>query len=199
MRLLFALCMALALGGCMHDPVFSEAGATTLRLSTETPRPEQVAVRGDRFSPQMVSYRTDEVPGTIIVDSRNFFLYLVEDGGTAMRYSIGVARSGFGWNDTVEVMRKAEWPTWTPTARMVNEDPDAAMWAGGMPGGPGNPLGARALYLYKNGQDTQYRIHGTFEPWTVGHNVSSGCIRMRNEDVVDLYKRVRVGTKVVVR
>jgi lipoprotein-anchoring transpeptidase ErfK/SrfK len=116
----------------------------------------------------------------------------------AKRYGIGVGREGFGWAGMVRVGRIAEWPTWTPPAEMVARDPDAAKFASGMPGGPDNPLGARALYLYEGGQDTLYRIHGTPEPWSIGLNVSSGCIHMNNDDVTDLASRVRVGTKVIV-
>jgi lipoprotein-anchoring transpeptidase ErfK/SrfK len=116
----------------------------------------------------------------------------------AIRYGVGVGRDGFGWSGIVEIGRKAEWPVWTPPAEMIARDPKAAQYASGMPGGVDNPLGARALYLYKDGQDTIYRIHGTNEPWSIGMNISSGCIRMRNPDIEDLYARVPVGTKVIV-
>lgn len=137
-------------------------------------------------------------PGAIVVDTRNKYLYLVEGGGRAMRYGIGVGRQGFSWSGTAVIKRKAKWPTWTPPAAMVARDDFAAEWADGMPGGPRNPLGARALYLYKGNVDTLYRIHGTFVPSSIGKAVSSGCIRMINADVADLYERVQTGTRVVV-
>ncbi len=152
----------------------------------------------EAFRPQVVTFRTAEKPGTIIIDGNQHFLYLVQPGGQAIRYGIGVGREGFGWAGMVRVGRTAEWPTWTPPAEMVARDANAAKWAAGMPGGPDNPLGARALYLYEGDQDTIYRIHGTTEPWTIGLDVSSGCIRMNNDDITDLYSRVEVGAKVIV-
>ncbi|RWP92283.1 MAG: L,D-transpeptidase [Mesorhizobium sp.] len=152
----------------------------------------------EAFRPQTVKFRTAEVPGTIIIDGNQHFLYLVQPGQQAMRYGIGVGRDGFGWAGIVRVGRMAEWPTWTPPAEMVARDPKAMKYAAGMAGGPDNPLGARALYLYERDQDTIYRIHGTPEPWTIGLDVSSGCIRMRNDDVTDLASRVKVGAKVIV-
>jgi lipoprotein-anchoring transpeptidase ErfK/SrfK len=152
----------------------------------------------EAFRRQVVTFRTKEAPGTIIIDGNQHFLYLVQSGGKAVRYGIGVGREGFGWAGIVRVGRMAEWPTWTPPAEMVARDPKAAPFAAGMPGGPDNPLGARALYLYQGNEDTIYRIHGTPEPWTIGLDVSSGCIRMNNDDIVDLYSRVQVGAKVIV-
>jgi len=152
----------------------------------------------EAFRRQIVPFRTAEDPGTIIIDGNQHFLYLIQDGGQAIRYGIGVGRDGFGWAGKVRVGRTAEWPTWTPPAEMVARDPNAAKWAAGMPGGPDNPLGARALYLYEGGNDTIYRIHGTIEPWTIGLDVSSGCIRMNNDDIIDLYSRVAIGAKVIV-
>ncbi len=152
----------------------------------------------EAFRPQMVKFRTAEKPGTIIIDGNQHFLYLVQPGHQAIRYGIGVGREGFGWAGIVRVGRTAEWPTWTPPAEMVARDPNAAKWAGGQPGGPDNPLGARALYLYEGDRDTIYRIHGTPEPWTIGLDVSSGCIRMNNDDIVDLHSRIQVGAKVIV-
>ena len=151
-----------------------------------------------QYRRQVVDIRTKEAPGTIIVDSGNHFLYFVLPDGKAIRYGIGVGREGFGWSGTVKVGRKAEWPTWTPPATMIKRQPHLAQYASGMPGGPANPLGARALYLHRGGKDTLFRIHGTNEPWSIGTNTSSGCIRMLNEDVVDLYQRVGVGAKVKV-
>ena len=153
----------------------------------------------EAFRRQVVPFRTAEPPGTIIIDGNQHFLYFTQPGGQALRYGIGVGREGFGWAGIVRVGRVAENPTWTPPPEMVARDPNAAKWAAGMPGGrPDNPLGPRALYLYEGGNDTIYRIHGTIEPWTIGLDVSSGCIRMNNDDVIDLYSRVSVGAKVIV-
>jgi len=144
-----------------------------------------------KFLRQEVAYPGREAPGTIIVDTANKFLYLIEDGGHALRYGIGVGRPGFLWAGIKTITAKREWPDWRPPAEMMARRPDLPRF---MPGGIDNPLGARALYL----GSSLYRIHGSNEPWTIGTNVSSGCIRMRNEDVTDLYQRVKVGTKVVV-
>lgn len=143
------------------------------------------------FLPTEVAYDGTEAPGTIIIDTPSRYLYLVEPGGTARRYGVGVGRPGFQWAGEHRVTRKAEWPEWRPPAEMRKRQPGLPTM---MPGGPRNPLGARALYL----GSTLYRIHGSNEPWTIGHAVSSGCIRMRNQDVEDLYARVDVGTKVIV-
>jgi lipoprotein-anchoring transpeptidase ErfK/SrfK len=140
---------------------------------------------------QVVGYQTTEAPGTIIIDTPHTYLYLVLGGGKAMRYGIGVGREGFTWSGTQTISRKQEWPDWTPPAEMLQRQPYLPRF---MAGGPGNPLGARAMYL----GSTVYRIHGTNAPSTIGHQVSSGCIRMVNDDVADLYGRVNVGTKVVV-
>ena len=144
-----------------------------------------------KFEKQMVDYGGKEGAGTIVVDTPNKFLYLVEGNGRALRYGIGVGRPGFTWSGVKTISAKKEWPEWTPPAEMLVRRPDLPRH---MEGGPQNPLGARAMYL----GSTLYRIHGSNEPWTIGTNVSSGCIRMRNEDVIDLYGRVNVGTKVVV-
>ena len=152
-----------------------------------------------QYRRQIVNFETREKPGTIVVNPRQHFLYYVLGDGKAIRYGIGVGREGFGWNGTVSIGRKAEWPTWTPPPEMVaREKARGRILPAQMAGGPQNPLGARALYLYRGGNDTLYRIHGTSEPWTIGLNVSSGCIRMLNKDVVDLYNRTKVGAKVVV-
>lgn len=150
------------------------------------------------FLRQEVSYSTDEQPGTIIVDPDARFLYLVLESGLAMRYGVGVGREGFGWTGSAVILRKAEWPTWTPPRSMIERDPSLAQYAGGMAPGLVNPLGARALYLYQNGVDTLYRLHGTNEPWSIGLAVSSGCIRMFNQDAIDLYNRTPIATRVVV-
>ena len=144
-----------------------------------------------RYLRQEVEYQGHEAPGTIVIDTPNKFLYLVEDGGKAMRYGVGVGRPGFTWAGVHTVSAKKEWPDWTPPEEMLERQPGLPHF---MAGGPSNPLGARAMYL----GSTLYRIHGSNEPWTIGHNVSSGCIRLRNADVIDLYSRVKVGTKVVV-
>lgn len=157
--------------------------------------PNQTDPRNDPVDPkflrQEVAYPGREAPGTIIVDTANKFLYLIEDGGRALRYGIGVGRPGFLWAGVKTVTAKREWPDWRPPTEMLQRRPDLPRF---MQGGIDNPLGARALYL----GSSLYRIHGSNEPWTIGTNVSSGCIRMRNEDVTDLYQRVKVGTKVVV-
>lgn len=147
------------------------------------------------YLPAVVDYPTERRPGTIVIDTRARYLYHVLEGGKAKRYGVGVGRDGFGWSGTVRVGRKAEWPTWTPPAAMRKRQPYLPV---SMPGGPANPLGARALYLHEGGRDTLFRIHGSNEPWTIGHAVSSGCFRMRNEDVIELYGQVGVGTSVVV-
>ena len=138
---------------------------------------------------------TEEAPGTITVDTANRYLYLSQSDGRAVRYDVGVGREGFEWRGRASIGRKAEWPGWTPPSAMVKRRPDLPRH---MEGGLDNPLGARAMYLYSGNRDTLFRIHGSNEPWTIGQAVSSGCIRMLNDDVVDLYNRVRVGTKVVV-
>ena len=151
-----------------------------------------------KYRRRLVNYQTSEPPGTIVVDTSNRYLYLVASEGKAMRYGIEVGREGFGWSGVANIARKAEWPTWTPPAEMVARDPRTAPFAKGMPGGPENPLGARALYLYQNGKDTLYRIHGGGRPTTLGKATSSGCIRLLDHDIVDLHNRVPTGTRTVV-
>lgn len=151
-----------------------------------------------KFRRRKVRVNLDYAPRTIVVDTAARYLYLMLGNGMAMRYGIGVGRQGFAWSGTAIIRRKAKWPTWTPPPAMVERDEFAAQWADGMPGGPRNPLGARALYLYQGNQDTLFRIHGTIVPSSIGKAVSSGCIRMINADVADLYERVPVGTPVVV-
>ena len=145
----------------------------------------------ERFRRQMVTYNTSEAPGTIIIDTPNTYLYYVLGNGRAIRYGIGVGREGFTWAGTQSIARKQEWPDWHPPAEMIERQPYLPRF---MAGGPGNPLGARAMYL----GNTEYRIHGTNAPSTIGKRVSSGCIRLTNEDVSDLFDRVSVGAKVVV-
>lgn len=148
---------------------------------------------------QIVDFKTAEHPGTIVIDTDNRFLYLVQEQGTAIRYGIGVGIDGLEFTGSAVIGFKRQWPRWTPTADMIRRNPDLyAKWQGGMEGGPTNPLGARALYLFKDGKDTLFRIHGTAEPHTIGRAVSSGCIRMFNHDVIDLYRRVPTDARVVV-
>lgn len=151
-----------------------------------------------------VQYATQETPGTIVVNPPEHFLYFVQAGGRALRYGVGVGSEGFGWSGVAKVHDKQEWPDWYPTEDILQRNPrlrpDLIKLPGGMgiAGGHDNPLGARALYLWQGNKDTLYRIHGTNEPWTIGKNVSAGCIRMINEDVIDLYNHTPIGTKVVV-
>ncbi|MGI6244585.1 MAG: L,D-transpeptidase [Pseudochelatococcus sp.] len=148
---------------------------------------------------QLVDYPTDQPPGTIVVDPAHHYLYLVQEGGKALRYGVGVGREGLEWSGTANIAYKREWPRWTPTPDMIAREPGRyRKWAKGMDGGEQNPLGARALYLFEGGKDSLYRIHGTNEPWSIGKSMSSGCIRMMNQDIIDLYRRVPAGTKVVV-
>ncbi len=164
------------------------AGTQTASLSTDLSR-EVPTTRA------LVPDPTEEKPGTITIDTKNRYLYLSLEGGQAMRYDVGVGRDGFGWQGRAFVGRRAEWPTWTPPSDMLKRRPDLPKT---MAGGIKNPLGARAMYLYNKGGDTMYRIHGTNEPDTIGQAVSSGCIRLLNQDIVDLYERVKVGATVVV-
>jgi lipoprotein-anchoring transpeptidase ErfK/SrfK len=171
-----------ALFGPHREPITTPAYAN--------PNDDATELRAD-LKRQIVNYRTTEAPGTIVVDTPNTFLYLVMPGGKAMRYGIGVGREGFTWSGVKTIERKAEWPDWTPPAEMIQRQPYLPRFVAG---GPTNPLGARAMYL----SGSVYRIHGTNAPSTIGGRVSSGCIRMVNEDVIDLYNRVQTGTKVVV-
>jgi lipoprotein-anchoring transpeptidase ErfK/SrfK len=161
-----------------------------LRQQEDASDPAQRAFN-PKFEKQLVEYHGKEGAGTIVVDTPNKFLYLVQEDGKAMRYGIGVGRPGFTWSGVKQISAKKEWPAWTPPPEMLARRPDLPRH---MEGGPQNPLGARAMYL----GSSLYRIHGSNEPWTIGTNVSSGCIRMRNQDVIDLYGRVNVGARVVV-
>ena len=159
---------------------------------------------GAAYLRRAVMYPTRELPGTIVIDPAHHFLYLVQGEGRAIRYGIGVGRQGFGWSGVAAVHSKQEWPDWYPPKEMIQRQPEirrqlSQLQSGlGVAGGPRNPLGSRAMYLWQGNKDTLYRIHGTVEPWTIGTSVSSGCIRMINQDVIDLYQRTPVGTKVVV-
>lgn len=209
-----ALLMPLLLAACVsaqQQPIQTAAAtvphisAQYLAMYGERPNEEFPLPATDlsevdpRFLRKEVAYPTREQPGTIVVDTDNRFLYLVRENGRAIRYGIGVGKQGMSWRGRATVGRKAAWPRWTPTQAMIARDPEKnGPWAGGMPAGLENPLGARALYLYQDSRDTLYRIHGTNEPWTIGQSVSSGCIRMFNQDIIDLHSRVPTGTKVVV-
>ena len=153
--------------------------------------PRTSSKRGSPIKKEIVEYATKYKPGTIVIETDERRLYLVLEDGKALKYGVGVGREGFTWSGTNRISRKAEWPGWTPPAQMRKRVPDLPAY---MPGGPDNPLGARALYI----GSTLYRVHGTSEPWTIGQAVSSGCIRLTNEDVTDLYERVQVGATVVV-
>jgi len=150
------------------------------------------------FRRQTVEYLGHEWPGTVVVDTKTKHLFKILPGQQAIRYGVGVGREGFGWSGVAEVGAKQMWPTWNPPVEMVARDPNAAKWANGQPGGPDNPLGARALYLYQDGKDTLFRIHGTNAPKSIGKAMSSGCIRMLNQDVVELYRMTPIGTRVTV-
>lgn len=152
----------------------------------------------EAYRRQTVSYQTDQAPGTIIIDPTRKLLYYILGDGKAIRYGISVGREGFQWSGTANVAAKRRWPTWTPPKEMIARQPQLEKWKDGQPGGPTNPLGSRAIYLATNGVDHGYRIHGTPEWQTIGRNASSGCFRMINQDVMDLFERVRGGEKVIV-
>jgi lipoprotein-anchoring transpeptidase ErfK/SrfK len=184
-------------GSYQQDPSYQPPRLMVPQMDPRLAMPQQYVGEPARpaFNPQyekqLVDYAGKESAGTIVVDTSNKFLYLVQGNGKAVRYGIGVGRPGFTWSGVKQISAKREWPDWTPPAEMLARRPDLPRH---MEGGPQNPLGARAMYL----GSSLYRIHGSNEPWTIGTNVSSGCIRMRNEDVIDLYERVNVGTRVVV-
>ncbi len=173
-------------------------GAAGSVLAPATAAAQQAAGIPRKFLPQNVPF-SGYAPGTIVIDPRNHFLYLVTGRYRARRYGVGVGKAGLAFKGAARIGRKAEWPSWTPTKNMIRREPGKyARYAKGVPGGPGNPLGARALYLYRGKRDTYYRIHGTTEPSSIGRSVSNGCIRMINDHVIDLYERVPIGTQVVV-
>ena len=159
-------------------------------------RKTNMALIPKEFRRQLVKYKHKEPPGTIVVDTANHFLYVTFENNTALRYGVGVGKTeGFQWFGRAQVMRKAVWPQWVPPPEMLARRPELPKF---MAGGPDNPLGPRAMYLYRDGRDLGYRIHGTVEPWSIGDDVSSGCIRLLPEDIVDLFQRSPVGTKVLV-
>lgn len=151
-----------------------------------------------RLRRQRVEYSGYDAPGTIVVNTNERFLYTVEENGWATRYGISVGEEGLTMKGRATVGRKEEWPSWTPTERMIQRKPHLLQYAGGVPGGPNNPLGARALYLYRNGRDTMFRLHATNQPWLIGQAVSNGCIRLTNDDAVYLYERTPLGTPVLI-
>jgi lipoprotein-anchoring transpeptidase ErfK/SrfK len=182
----------------------SAIGASWGLAGCQTTQTRSMAI-DPAFRRKEVDYATREKPGTIIVDASEHFLYFVQDGGRAIRYGVGVGSEGFGWSGVADVRDKQVSPDWYPTAETLQRKPDIIphlkpLQSGvGIPGGiPDNPLGACALYLWQGKKDTLYRIHGTNEPWTIGKNVSSGCIRMVDDDAIDLYERTPIGTKVLV-
>jgi lipoprotein-anchoring transpeptidase ErfK/SrfK len=184
----FVIGAPLALAGCV----------------TASTTPQRTTAADPAYARKVVPYETREAAGTIIVDPSSHHLYLVQGGGRALQYGVGVGKEGFAWSGVAFVHDKQEWPDWYPPKEMLQRKPDIMkammqLQGGlGMSGGPDNPLGARALYLWQGKADTLYRIHGTNEPWTIGQNVSSGCIRLTNDDVTDLYDRAAVGSKVIV-
>ncbi|MEM6712177.1 MAG: L,D-transpeptidase [Pseudomonadota bacterium] len=197
---------SLLLGAAGSVAMASTAKAESSRLAfldslnADTTGTSGSAFRLDRqWMPRTIEYTGRERAGTIVVDVAARYLYHIQEGGRARRYGIGVGRDGFRWSGAATIARKAEWPTWTPPPAMIRRQPELREWAGGMPGGEDNPLGARALYLYRGGRDTLYRIHGTNAPWSIGQAMSSGCIRMMNEHVAELYENVRIGSRVIVR
>lgn len=211
-RSFLLLVAAIGLSACASEPVVTRIAGPDVQVDRETLRmygpvqdgeflipavpPQALSERNAR---QLVDYWSDEEPGTIIVDPFARFLYYVLDGNRAVRYGIAVGEEGRGFSGRAVVPVKREWPSWTPTRNMIREDPEQyGPWADGMEGGPSNPLGARALYLYRNGRDTMYRIHGTNDVYSIGRATSAGCIRLYNQDILDLYQRVEPGTKVVV-
>lgn len=212
LRLLVALTFTATLAACSGGGQTGRAAQSIPRLS-----PQLVSMYGavddaevqipavpaqylsERNVRQIVDFPSDKAPGTIVVDPFARFLYLVQDGGTAMRYGIAVGEAGRAFAGNATVAYQRDWPNWTPTQNMIRREPEVyGKFAGGVEGGVENPLGARALYLYRNGRDTMYRIHGTPQPWTIGHAASSGCIRLYNQDIIDLAERVDNGTRVVV-
>ena len=209
-RRLFVFGAPLFLAGCASgrfgDNSFFEGGGqydyAAIYAASEDNGFPVPAIDLSKIDPQFlrheVSDPTGEEPGTIVVDPDNHFLYHVRDDGMATRYGVGVGREGFAWHGRATIKRKAIWPTWTPPADMVRRDSEAAKYADGMPGGPGNPLGARAMYLFQGNRDTLYRLHGTIDPSSIGKSMSSGCIRLLNQDAIHLFDNTEIGTPVVV-
>lgn len=176
----------------MYGPIPSEQFPIAAVDLTKVPQ---------QFWRRQVDYPSPYPVGTLIVDTSTFYLHLVQEGGKAMRYGVGLGRKGFEWSGRGVIQWKQAWPKWTPPAEMIERQPELEKWSaanGGMPPGLDNPLGARALYIFQNGEDTLYRIHGTPEYWTIGKAVSSGCVRLMNQDIIDLYSRVPGGSTLIV-
>jgi len=182
--------MALAASGCVSSPrdMVEVDGVKYDRRASIDPKYRRQRVRYDGVGGS----------GSIVVDTNDKFLYLVEGGGWATRYGVGVGQAGLSLKGNATVGHKAVWPSWTPTDNMMRRKPRLVQYAGGVPGGPDNPLGARALYLYRGGEDTMFRLHGTNEPWSIGRAMSSGCVRLLNDDIINLYDRAPVGTSVLI-
>ncbi|MBG6202316.1 lipoprotein-anchoring transpeptidase ErfK/SrfK [Labrenzia sp. EL_13] len=215
-----------ALSGGLGMLALTLAGCSTRTTPVPTPTPAQPAVDANfqqnygprpqeefpipavdprvlapAFRRQRVAYQTSEDPGTVVVDTGSFYLYLVEPSGTAMRYGVGLGRQGFEWSGRARIAWKRPWPTWTPPDEMIAREPELEQFSaknGGMAPGLGNPLGARALYIFQGNVDTLYRLHGTNQPTSIGKAVSSGCVRLVNQDVIDLFDRVRPGAAIIV-
>lgn len=207
-RALLLGCGAMALAACTPDGLKVGLLDDEYYATAYGPKPEEefplesleVAKKADkRLYRQVVKYQTKERPGTVVVDPVNHYLYLVHENGYAMRYGVGVGKAGMAWSGDAYVAGKRKWPSWRPPAEMIKRRPELAKYGPeGMAGGLENPLGARAIYLFEGEVDTLYRIHGTTDPKSIGKSVSSGCIRMWNHDVIDLYERVKKYTPVVV-
>jgi lipoprotein-anchoring transpeptidase ErfK/SrfK len=200
---------ALALAGCTTTSTTTGAAAPAIDptyLTMYAALPEErfpiPAVDLTQIEPQYLRRAVDdptgERPGSVVVDTANRFLYLVGENRKAMRYGVGIGRAGFDWSGRAMILMKRPWPTWTPPAEMIEREPELEEWRNGMPPGLENPLGARALYIFDNGVDTLYRLHGTLEARSIGKAVSSGCVRLLNQDVIDLYRRVPANTPIVV-
>ncbi|WP_116653992.1 L,D-transpeptidase [Pelagibacterium sediminicola] len=200
---------ALALAGCTSTPRVTQPPAPQFDpfyVNMYGPLPNEkfpvpaVDLRylKPEYYRQVVDDPTGERPGTIVVDTSSRYLYLVREGRQAIRYGAGIGRAGFEWSGRGYIQYKREWPTWTPPAAMIEREPHLEEWRHGQPGGLDNPLGARALYIFENGRDTIYRVHGSGEAWTIGEAVSSGCVRLLHQDVIDLYDRVSQGAPILV-
>ncbi|MGY6550246.1 MAG: L,D-transpeptidase [Roseinatronobacter sp.] len=179
-------------------PEFPPIDYATRRDGAHTLRAVNMAEIPEFLHRQVVRLETEEPVGSIVIENQNRLLYLILENGYALRYGISVGREGFDWTGLSFVYRKAHWPTWTPPPEMIAREPHLERWRAGQPGGPSNPLGARALYLMTDGRDQGYRIHGTPEWRSIGRFASSGCFRMLQQDVIDLYDRVPIGTRVIV-
>lgn len=212
---------ALSIGALMLSACTSTAPSPAPKVRTESPVPPHIkGMYGylpnerfpvpavdilkipPRFYRQVVDNPTGERAGTIVVDTNRYYLYLVLSDNKAMRYGVGLGRAGFGWSGKGVIQWKQKWPTWTPPAEMIERQPELAKYSaanGGMSPGLDNALGARALYIFQDGQDTLYRLHGTMEEWSIGKAVSSGCVRLLNHDVINLYDRVTNGSPIIVR